>query len=145
MFNMVANFAPVDILNLTKLAWDLYHSCDRVAGDAPDGFRQLVAELASLQASLRALRDDVSSDTSLFEKLDDNRKQILDRCLDRSFNTLQQLKGLMVTYKDMGIGDGKQFWQRVKWATQRDHIKELKSKIMVHTCHLTLCMSSIRK
>ncbi|PLB55883.1 hypothetical protein P170DRAFT_372249 [Aspergillus steynii IBT 23096] len=141
--NMTSDFAAGDIVTLTKTAWDLYHSCYLVARDAPDGFRKLVDELASLQGALCSLRDDVLSSATFFEDLGDDRKRTLQRCLAGCFQTLQHLKDLVTRYRNMGVGDGTQFWQKVKWATQRGQIEELKSKIMVHTCNLSLCMSSI--
>lgn len=75
------NWGIGDLLSVTKLAWDLYHNCYLVAKEAPDEFRQLVNELASLQGVLRTLRDDVNSDKSFLERMGDNRKQMLERCL----------------------------------------------------------------
>ncbi|XHG03727.1 hypothetical protein AWENTII_007020 [Aspergillus wentii] len=141
---MGSNFEVVDIFTVSKLACDLYHNCSLATRDAPDGFRQLVTELASFQGVLRALCDDVNSNTSFFEELEENRKRILERCMNGCYQTLQRLRDLLTKYRNMGIGDEKQFWQRVKWYTQRGQIEELRSKLMVHTCSLSLCMSSIR-
>ncbi|KAE8362527.1 hypothetical protein BDV27DRAFT_159671 [Aspergillus caelatus] len=131
------------ILTLTKLAWDLYHNCYLITSDAPEVFKQLVNELASLQGVLRALRDDVNSNASFFDDLEEGRRNTLQRCLNACFSTLQQLKELIAQYRNLGVGDSKQFWQRVKWVAQRGQIDDLKSRIMVHTCNLSLCMSSI--
>ena len=134
-----------DILALTKLSWDLYHNCYLITNDAPEVFKQLVNELASLQGVLRALRDDVNSNTSFFDDLEEGRRNTLQRCLDACLKTLQQLKDLITKYRNLGVGDGKQFWQRVKLIAQRGQIDDLKSRIMVHTCNLSLCMSSVGK
>lgn len=142
---MALNWGVGDLLSVTKLAWDLYHNCYLVAREAPDEFRQLVNELASLQGVLRTLRDDVHSDKSFLEKLGENRKQTLERCLAGCFDTLQKLQQLVIKYKKLGIGDGIQFWRKIKWVSQRPEIAALKSKVMVHTCNLSLCMSSIGK
>ena len=72
------NWGIGDLLAVTKLAWDLYHNCILVAREAPDDFRQLVNELASLQACLRTLRYDVNSDKSFLDRLGENRKQTLE-------------------------------------------------------------------
>lgn len=143
---MESSLETADVLTLAKLAWNIYHTCYLVARDAPDSFRQLVNELASLQGALRSLRDDVSSNASFFDQMEEVRKQILSRCLSSCFNTLHRLNDLITRYQGMGIGDRKQlFWQKIKWASQRGYIEELKSKIMVHTCNINLCMSSIGK
>ncbi|KAL2820900.1 hypothetical protein BDW59DRAFT_164451 [Aspergillus cavernicola] len=140
---MSSNPEIIDILSLTRLTWDLYHSCHLVAGGAPDGFRQLVNELASLQGILRALCDHANSNSSFFEELAEDRKPALQRCLNGCFNTLQQLQGLVTRYRELGVGDGYQVWHKVKWATPRGQIEELKSRIMIHTANLHLYMSSI--
>ncbi|KAL8961874.1 MAG: hypothetical protein Q9183_005244 [Haloplaca sp. 2 TL-2023] len=134
-----------DLLAITKLAWDLYHNCYLVAREAPDDFRKLVDELASLQGVLRALRDDVNSDRSFLERLGDSRKETLERCLRSCFTTLDSLQRLVIKYRELGVNDGKQFWRKLKWVGKQGEIADLKSRIMVHTCNLSLCMSSIGK
>lgn len=135
-----------DVLALAKLSWDLYHACYLVARDAPDGFRQLVNELASLQDVLRTFRDDVNTNSSFFDDLEEGRRRIVARCLSSCFDTLNRLDDLISRYQALGIGDRKQmFWQKVKWDTQSGRIAELKSKIMVHSCNISLCMSSMGK
>ena len=139
------NWGIGDLLSVTKLAWDLYHNCYLVAREAPDDFRQLVNELASLQGVLRALRDDINSDKSFLERMGESRKQTLERCLESCFETLRKLQKLVIKYRELGSGDGLQFWKKIKWVTKQGEISELKSKIMVHTCNISLCMSSIGK
>lgn len=142
---MSSGFSILDIPILTRLAWDLYNQCQPVAKDAPDGFRGLVKELGSLHGTLRALGDDVTSNTSFFERMDEDRRLTLERCLNACFQTLQRLKALLVRYHELGIGEGKSFWQRIRWISQRTQIEEIRSKIMVHTCNVSLCVSSMRK
>ncbi|KAL8711963.1 MAG: hypothetical protein Q9220_003659 [cf. Caloplaca sp. 1 TL-2023] len=137
------NWGVGDLLSVTKLAWDLYHKCYLVAREAPEDFRQLVNELASLQGVLRTLRDDINSDTSFLDRLGDNRKENLERCLGSCFHTLHKLQTLVIKYRELGVGDGKQFWRKIKWVSKQGEILALKSRIMVHNCNISLCMSSI--
>ncbi|KAL8774307.1 MAG: hypothetical protein Q9209_001058 [Squamulea sp. 1 TL-2023] len=139
------NWGVGDLLTVTKLAWDLYHKCYLVAREAPEDFRQLVNELASLQGALRTLRDDYNSDQSFLERLGDPRKDALDKCLGSCNATLQKLQTLVTKYQELGIADGKQFWMKLKWVTKKGEIADLRSRIMVHTCNISLCMSSIGK
>ncbi|KAI9799927.1 MAG: hypothetical protein M1825_004298 [Sarcosagium campestre] len=132
-----------DFLAVTKLAWNLYHNCYLVAREAPDEFRQLVNELASLQGVLRTLRDDVNSDRSFLDKLGEARKQTLERCLAGCYDTLRKLEQLVIKYRQLGIGDGLQFWRKIKWVTQQRDVSNLRAKVMIHTCNISLCMSSI--
>lgn len=67
MSSIAADTGPVNICTITRLASDVYLSCDRASRYTPDGLRQLVRELDSLQAALRTFRDDVSSNMTLLE------------------------------------------------------------------------------
>ena len=134
-----------DLLTVTKLAWDLYHNCYLVAKEAPDDFRQLVNELCSLQGVLVSLRDDVNSDKSFLDKLDEGRKATLRRCLNSCFETLRTLQALVVKYRELGIENGTGFWKKLKWVGKKGEITDLKARIMVHTCNISLCMTSIGK
>ncbi|KAI9723315.1 MAG: hypothetical protein M1812_001198 [Candelaria pacifica] len=140
---MFSGFGVTDLLSVTQLAWTLYHNCYLVAREAPDEFRQLVNELASLQGVLRTLRDDVNSDKSFLDRLGENRKGTLERCLASCYETLKNLEKLVLKYRQLGIGDGLQFWRKIKWVTQQRDVSNLRAKIMVHTCNISLCMSSI--
>lgn len=142
---MSSKFGVLDIPTLTKETWELYNLCHTLAEEAPDGFRKLVHELGSLQTSLRALDDGIGSNATLFDSMGEDRKQTLERCVSACFQTLQRLRTLVNRYRELGIGYGRQFWRRMKWITQRQQIENIRSKIMVHTCNLTLCLSPIGK
>lgn len=133
------------MLAVTKLAWDLYHNCFLVARGAPEDFRQLVNELASLQLVLRSLRDDISSDRSFLDRLAKTRKEALERALSTCLDTLRRLQKLVSEYSGLASSDGLQLWRKLKWVTKQTTISGLKSKIMAHTCLISLCMSSIGK
>ena len=142
---MLSTFGILDIPALSKLTWEIYNQCSSVAKDAPDGFRNLTNDLESLHGALKTINDDVSSNLSFFERMDEDRKFMLERCISASFETLHRLKDTLIRYRELGIEEGKVFWQRIKWSTQRTQIENTRSKIMVHTCTLNLYMSSIGK
>lgn len=133
-----------DILTLTKLAFDIYENYIVVAFEAPESFRQLGSELASLKGVLRKIQDDASCDATSPERYEDAKKQMLERCLTASYLTLKKLDELVVRYKRIGEGEAS-YWKKIKWAKEQSTIEDLKAKVMVHTCNLTLCMSSIAK
>lgn len=137
---MASDMSIMDVPTLAKATWELYTQCNFIAKDAPDGFRDLTTEVGSLQANLRALNDDVGSNTSSFERMTEDRKVTLERCLNACSQTLLQLKDLLHRYQELGVGDSKQFW----WIST-SQIEELRSGVMVHTCNLSLCMSSIEE
>lgn len=142
---MPSGLGVVEIPALAKVTWDLYNQCQIIAKDAPAGFQKLVTELASLQGTLHTFADDVNSIASFFEEMDDHRKQTFERSLGTCLTTLQRLKELLARLKGFETGDGKGFWQKIKWATQRTQIENIRSKIRVHTYYLSLCTSPIGK
>ncbi|KAJ6095622.1 hypothetical protein N7486_006368 [Penicillium sp. IBT 16267x] len=140
---MEENLGINDIPALTKATWEVYNQCQIFAKDAPDGFRNLVTELGSLQGVMRTLSDNFISNTPFFEQMNKDRRLILERCLNACVETLTRLTSLLNQYRELGISEGKVFWQRIKWATQRAHVEDIKSKLIIHTCNLSLCMSPI--
>jgi hypothetical protein len=141
---MSPNPEILDIDTVSALAWDLYHSCHLLSPGAPDSFRQLVNELASLHGILGDLHDHLNSKSSLFTEVPETRARTLQGCVHACLDTLRRLKEVVSKYRSLG-GDGGHIWHKVKWATQRNHIEQLKSRIMVHTANLHLYMSSIGK
>lgn len=142
---MSVSWGATDVLAVTKLAWDLYHKCYLVAREAPDEFRHLLNELASLQSVLRSVRDDINSDISFLENLGEHRKESLERCLSGCFETLRRLQKLVIKYQELGSAQNLAIWKKIKWVTERNVIADLKARIMAHTCTISLCMTSIGK
>ncbi|KAJ5923526.1 hypothetical protein N7454_008771 [Penicillium verhagenii] len=140
---MSENFGIADIPALTKATWEVYNQCQIFAKDAPDGFRNLVTGLGSLQGVMRTLADDFTTNTLFFEEMNEDRRSILERCLNACFETLAWLTSLLNRYQELGISEGKVFWQKIKWATQRTQVEDIRSQLLVHTCNLNLCMSPI--
>ncbi|GLA85695.1 hypothetical protein AtubIFM56815_009936 [Aspergillus tubingensis] len=142
---MASIFEAADVLELTKLARDLYLTCNSISGDAPDGFNQLVASLESLHSVFQTLKDDVSSSKIELSESDEECKHTLHRCLNSCSGTLQQLKEVVDMYRNLGFENGRQLWQSIDWMTQQAFIEDLKSKIVAHTCHLGVCVGSLTK
>ena len=87
----------------------------------------------------------MNSDSSFVERLGENRKEMLERCLSSCFDTLRKLQELVIKYRKLGLNDGIQFWKKLKWVGKQEEISRLKSKIMVHTTNISLCMTTIGK
>ncbi|KAJ5267526.1 hypothetical protein N7478_010334 [Penicillium angulare] len=136
-------FGFSDLPAITRATWEIYSQCQQVAKDAPDGFRKLAKELGSLQGAMRAMTDDYASNTAFFGTLAEDRRLMLERCLHACLETLSRLTDLLNHYRELGISDGRHFWQRIKWSTQQMQIEDIRSKLMVHTCNMSLCMSPI--
>ncbi|RAK93188.1 hypothetical protein BO79DRAFT_284684 [Aspergillus costaricaensis CBS 115574] len=142
---MASIFEAADVPELTKLARDLYLTCNSISGDAPDGFNQLVASLESLHSVFQTLKDDISSSKIELLESDEECKHTLHRCLNSCSGTLQQLKEVVDMYRNLGFENGRQLWQSIDWMTQQAFIEDLKSKIVAHTCHLGVCVGSLTK
>ncbi|KAL4803420.1 hypothetical protein BDV18DRAFT_162984 [Aspergillus unguis] len=132
---MAPSLETVDIPSLAGLAFDLHRSCYLLSGSAPDGFKLLVTELASLQGILQVLRNSFVSNPSYLDELAEDRRVFLQRCCHGCLHTLQQLDELSTKYRHLGVGDG-QIWQKVDWNIDQDQVGELRSRVMVHSANL---------
>ncbi|RAK95033.1 uncharacterized protein BO80DRAFT_498065 [Aspergillus ibericus CBS 121593] len=140
----MANVDTLDISEIRRTTWELYRFCDSISGNAPDGFRQLVANLQSLHNLFQKWKDDPTSKNSEVGH-DEERKHNLQRCLKSCSSTLQQLKEVVKMYQASGFGTGEQLWQTIDWTTQQAFIDDVNTKIVAHKCHLGLCVSSNHK
>ncbi|KAJ5164024.1 uncharacterized protein N7500_005854 [Penicillium coprophilum] len=140
---MPPGLGVLDVPALAKVTRDVYNQCHLLAKGAPDGFQKLINELGLLQSILCTFSGKAGSNVSSFESMDSDRKQTLEQSLGACLATLQRLKELLGPFKGLETGDGKGLWQKIKWATQRTQIEDLRSNIMAHACNLSLCISSI--
>lgn len=90
-----------------------------MARDAPDEFRNLVNELASLQGILRSLRDEINSDPGYLERVGKERKDAIERTVDGTFYTLKDLQQLVYKFRSLGLSDGINFWKRIKYVKKQ--------------------------
>ncbi|KAJ5835446.1 hypothetical protein N7447_001472 [Penicillium robsamsonii] len=140
---MPPSLGVLDISALAKVTRDVYNQCHLLAKGAPEGFQKLITELGSLHGILCTFGDKLCSNASFFEKMDKDRKQTLERSLGTCLATLQRLKELLNPFKSFETGDCNGFWQKIRWAAQRNQIEDIRSNIMVHACNLSLCINSM--
>jgi hypothetical protein len=112
-----------------------------VMRDAPEEFRMLVNELASLQNVLRYLRDEINGDPGYVDKVGPERKSAIERAIGGTLQTLRSLEKLIHKYRSLGNGTENIFWKRLGWTTKQRDIENLRARIMVHATTLNLCMS----
>ncbi|RAH83271.1 hypothetical protein BO86DRAFT_359520 [Aspergillus japonicus CBS 114.51] len=105
----------VTLYNLIRIAWDLYHNCNLVRGEAPDGFKQLVAGLISLHNTLRALKNSVDS-------VRGDHGVDLQPSLHACLETLHALHKLVARYRAIGASSEKEFWEKMDWPTQQGQV-----------------------
>ncbi|RAK77588.1 uncharacterized protein BO72DRAFT_428314 [Aspergillus fijiensis CBS 313.89] len=105
----------VTLYNLIRIAWDLYHNCNLVRGEAPDGFKQLVAGLLSLHNTLRALKNSR-------ESVRGDHRVDLGPSLHACLETLHALHKLVARYRAIGASSEKEFWEKMDWPTQQGQV-----------------------
>lgn len=84
-----------DILQLSRLAADLYTKGWLVARDAPQEFRDLVHELLLLKDVLFVVHRKIALDSDLYG---DPTRRVLQRC----FDTLSEFSSLVQKYEKLG-------------------------------------------
>ncbi|KAL3452796.1 hypothetical protein BJX65DRAFT_292755 [Aspergillus insuetus] len=94
---MSPNPQILDIDTVSALAWDLYHSCHLLSPGAPDSFRQLVNELASLHGILDTLHNHLNSKSSSFAQVPETRARTLQGCATQR-HQIEQLKSRIMVH-----------------------------------------------
>lgn len=137
---MAFNYGASDIVALFQLVVKLYNDVYVPAREAPKTRRELMKQLEVLKDVLSSLADDAKSKV-IQQRLGEERKRTLNRCLLNCGDTLDKLNKLLEKHRNPR---GK-FWDDVKWVGRMGEVSELKSKISVYSTQLNLCLSSIGK
>ncbi|CAZ85639.1 unnamed protein product [Tuber melanosporum] len=127
-----------DFITGAKLAWDLYHKCFLVAKDAPNEFLELMREIGSLRGVLKCIEDEINT-----RRIDESRQLAIRRTMDGTTRTLRRLEALVLKYRKLWSSDGLHFWRRIGWVREQQDIEGFRVRIMVYTCTLNLCVSSV--
>lgn len=135
---MSFNYGASDIVALFSLVAKLYNDVYVPAREAPKTRRELMKELEVLKDIVSTLADDAKSKV-FQQRLGEERKRTLYRCLRNCKDTLEKLNKLL---QERAHGN---FWHDVKWVGRMGEVAELKSKIAVYSAQLNLCLSSIGK
>ncbi|KAI9747314.1 MAG: hypothetical protein M1835_002149 [Candelina submexicana] len=133
-----------DISGVMQLAWTVHHNYyHHMTPEAPDGFKQPVNGLASLQSFLQILHKDVNADNSILEKLGEQKKGNLKWFLSSCYDTLKHMDMFLYICGPIGVGDDLQPWRNVRWLTQQRGVPALRAKVTAHIRSISLCMSAI--
>lgn len=135
----------LDLPALVKMAWDITAQYSAVAKDAPCEFRVLVNELSSLHGTLKTLSDSIGSNAWPFQQTNDDRKIMLEKCVNTCFKALQHLKMDLDSYQDLGTRDVKSFWKRNKWTKQDALMENMHSRVIEQKLLLSLFISATQK
>lgn len=95
-------------------------------------------ELGSLRGVLKCIEDEINT-----RRIDESRQLAIKRAMDGTTHTLRRLEARVFKYRKMGLKDGLHFWERLKWVTEQRDIEGFRVRIMVYTCTLNLCVSSV--
>ncbi|KAL8770027.1 MAG: hypothetical protein Q9194_005272 [Teloschistes cf. exilis] len=122
-----------DILQLSRLAADLYTKGWLVARDAPQEFRDLVHELLLLKDVLFVVHRKIDRDADLYG---DPTKRVLQRC----FDTLSEFSTLVQKYEKLALSDRGHWFRRLQFSREQDSIKDCHSKLQKHQQLLQLVL-----
>ncbi|KAL9009421.1 MAG: hypothetical protein Q9173_005551 [Seirophora scorigena] len=111
-----------DILQLSRLAADLYNKGWVVARDAPQEFRDLVHDLLLLKDILFIVHRKVTRDPDLYG---DPTKRVLRCC----FDALSDFSTLVAKYEKLALSDRGHWFRRLQWSREQDSI---------NACHVKL-------
>ncbi|KAL8674467.1 MAG: hypothetical protein Q9168_001132 [Polycauliona sp. 1 TL-2023] len=123
-----------DILQLTRLAADLYTKGWVVARDAPQEFRDLVHELLLLKDILFTVHRKVTRDEDGL--YGDPTKRVLQQC----FGALKEFSVLVAKYEQLALSDKGHWFRRLQWSREQDGIRACRNKLQKHQqlLHLVL-------
>ncbi|KAI4245369.1 MAG: hypothetical protein LQ352_006574 [Teloschistes flavicans] len=122
-----------DILQLSRLAADLYTKGWLVARDAPQEFRDLVHELLLLKDVLFVVHRKIALDSDLYG---DPTRRVLQRC----FDTLSEFSSLVQKYEKLAVSDRGHWFRRLQFSREQDSIKECHHKLQKHQQLLQLVL-----
>jgi len=109
-----------DIIAVATLAWNVYKSCK----DAPESFRNIAFDVASLHAVLKEVEETVFA-----QPLSPARRDRLKTVADGCYHILEDLDNLVKKYHSLGT-QSKRTWDRMGWGTV--DIAELRARLTVH-------------
>ncbi|KAL8847656.1 MAG: hypothetical protein Q9221_007298 [Calogaya cf. arnoldii] len=124
-----------DILQLSRLAADLYTKGWVVAREAPQEFRDLVHELLLLKDVLFIVHRKVSRDDSGLYS--DPTKQVLQQC----FAALSDFSVLVAKYEKLALSDRGHWFRRLQWSREQDSIRACRNKLQKYQQLLQLVLT----
>lgn len=123
-----------DILQLSRLAADLYTKGWAVARDAPQDFRDLVHELLLLKDILFIVHRKISRDPDSYS---DPTRNVLQYC----FNALSEFSSLVGKYEKLALSDRGHWFRRLQWSREQNNIRECHQKLQKYQALLQLVLT----
>lgn len=107
----------------------LAHKVWRECRDAPDEFRAVSTEVASLQLVLKEVQESVNDHEPSPSKMND-LKQLIEGCND----VLKELQSLLQKYKSLGT-QSRRTWDRLRWG--EEHVESIRQRVISNIGLLT--------
>ncbi|KAI4092076.1 MAG: hypothetical protein LQ344_003731 [Seirophora lacunosa] len=123
-----------DILQLSRLAADLYNKGWVVARDAPQEFRDLVHDLFLLKDILFIVHRKVTREPDLYG---DPTKRVLRCC----FDALSDFSTLVAKYEKLALSDRGHWFRRLQWSREQDSINACHDKLQKYQALLHLVLT----
>lgn len=122
---MSFGYSAGDFVLCAQLAHRVWRDCR----DAPEDFRVVSTEVASLQLVLKEVQDAVHDREMSLAKQQD-LKQLVAACAE----VLQELEQLLTKYKSLGT-HSKRTWDRLRWS--KDHVESIRLRVISNSSLLT--------
>ncbi len=133
VYNMSFGYSVTDVLTVTQLAW----KCFRNAKEACGEYDELTCEADSLHSVLHRLQLEITETDSLFNQLDDDRKEELQRLIAGCDEILRQVDSILTKYDALKAKRpryGTKSWQRIQFGNhEMQHLDCLRQKLAHHT------------
>lgn len=123
-----------DLLQITRLAWDIYKACRESSED----FRRLSQEVASLHVVLKETEDYMNE----FTDLHTSRRYRLEILTDGCNGTLQDLQKLLNSYESLGT-QAQRTWDRMRFGLE--NLADVRSRLVSNVTLLTAFNSTLAK
>lgn len=99
--------------------------------DAPEDFRVVSTEVASLQLVLKEVQDAVHDREMSLAKQQDLKQLV---AVAACAGVLQELEELLTKYKSLGT-HSKRTWDRLRWS--KDHVESIRLRVISNSSLLT--------
>lgn len=129
---MSFGFGVGDILGTGQLAFKLWKHCYKVARDAPEDFKVLVADIATLSQSITFLGEEINDPNSTLMRAGDDRIRMMREMMVRVEATLMELEKIADKYDKLGSlsrGRMKQAWTKFKWSVDASDLDAVRNKV----------------
>lgn len=122
---MSFGYSSGDFILCIQLAHRIWRECR----DAPEDFRAVYTEVASLQLVLKEVQDAVHEREPSLSKQQDLKK-LVEACTE----VLRELENLLMKYGSLGT-QSKRTWDRLRWS--KDHVESIRLRVISNSSLLT--------